>query len=91
VQRITGDNKYEEAKTKTTNAVRNVRTASLPGMAASIPQAITTRVRLHEGGDSMIALFITIVAAIVVGAFIIACAIGAWQLLSWVLSRIFQG
>ena len=33
----------------------------------------------------MIILFITIVAAILFAAFLIACAIGAWQLVSWIL------
>lgn len=36
----------------------------------------------------MIVLFLTIVAAILVAAFLICCAIGAWQLLSWCFGRL---
>jgi len=36
----------------------------------------------------MILLFITVVAAILFAAFLIACVIGAWQIASWVLQRL---
>jgi hypothetical protein len=42
-----------EKANQQTNAVRNVRTAPLPGMAASVPQAITTRVRVHKRRPAM--------------------------------------
>jgi hypothetical protein len=38
----------------------------------------------------MMLLFITIVAAILAAAFVIACVIGAWQLMSWCIGRLLQ-